>query len=129
MRRSLFVGTSVFFVCVSIFAGTVQQRLLRDRSFKLYAVIFRITQAPSGSVTNVQLAGAHDVRWEHEHPGISRQAQIDIPKAYLAAATKKIRATRYSLLKHTGKPEESYVGFYYAPTLGDRLIVDVTEPE
>jgi hypothetical protein len=61
--------------------------------------------------------------------GVSKRAQVAIPKTYIVAATKKIRATRYSLLKRSGKPEESYVGFYYAPSLGDRLIVDVTERE
>src|SRR5438477_9990028 len=99
--RSLSIFTGVFIVCQSALGGTVQQRLLNDRTFKLFAVIFRITQAPNGSVTDVQLAGTHDVRWEHEHPGVSKRTQVAIPKTYIVAATKKIRATRYSLLKHS----------------------------
>ena len=95
----------------------------------MYAVIFKITQAPDGSVVDVQLASTHDVRYEHEHPREKRSAPGSVPKKYLAAATKKIRGTRYSLFKHNGKPEASYVGFYYAPKLGDRVIVDLTERE
>ena len=128
MRASV-IGIAAFLICTSTFAGTIQQRFLRDRSFALYSVIFKITQAPSGSVTDVQFASTHDIRYEHEHPGEKRPARIPIPKSYLAAATKKIRATRYSLLKNNGRPEDSYAGFYYAPQLGDRVIVDVTEPE
>jgi hypothetical protein len=127
--RTLVVCLGALLMCGSIIAGTVQERFLGQRTFKLYAVVFKITQAPDGLVTDVQLAGAHDIRWEHEHPGVSRRVPIDIPQRYIAAASNRIRATRYALLKHSGKSETSYVPFYYAPALGPRLIVDVHEPE
>jgi len=127
--RTVVVCLAVLIVCGWATAGTVQDRFLGDRTFKLYAVVFKLTQAPDGSVTDVQLAGAHDIRWEHEHPGMSKRVPIEVPKRYIAAASKKIRATRYSLLKHSGQPETSYVPFYYAPSLGPRLILDVREPE
>ena len=127
--RIFVMGLAALVVCGATIAGTVQDRFLGERRFKLYVVVFKLTQAPDGSVTDVQLAGAHDIRWEHEHPGISKRVPIDIPQRYIAAATKRIRATRYSLLEHTGKPETSYVPFYYAPALGARLILDVREPE
>jgi hypothetical protein len=107
----------------------VQLRFLHDRSFTLYVVVFRITQSADGAVTDVHFDAVYDVRYHHEHPGTKKMAQITIPAAYLAAADKKIRKTRYSPLRHTGRPEQGYVPFYYAPRLGDRVIVDVSEPE
>src|SRR5215212_487821 len=98
--RALFVVVNVVLACASTFGGTVQDRFLRDRAFPLYSVVFKITQAATGSVTDVQLASTHDIRYEHEHPGAKRPAPMPIPKSYLAAAIKKIRGTRYSLLKN-----------------------------
>jgi hypothetical protein len=128
--RTLLAAIAVLLLFRLAVAGTVQQRLANDRTFKLYVATFKITQAPDGSVTDVQLAPAVDVRWQHEHPRAPvRPVQVSIPRTYIAAAVKKIRAKRWSLFKHSGKPENFYTYFYYSPQLGDRVIEDVHEPE
>jgi hypothetical protein len=128
MRILAFVA-AIFSFAASIIAGTVQQHFLRDPSFKLYSVTFRITQAPGGSVIDVHVGKVYDIRYMHDHPGVDKPAPISVPKRYIEAAIKNIRETRYELRKHSGKPQDSYVALLYAPALGDRVIVDVKEPE
>ena len=126
----LLTAVTVLLLCRLVVAGTVQQRLASDPAFRLYVATFKITQAPDGSLTDVRLAPAVDVRWQHEHPRAPiTPAQVNIPKTYIAAAVKKIRAKRWPLFKHSGKPENFYTYFYYSPQLGDRVIENVHEPE
>jgi hypothetical protein len=128
--RTLLAAIIVLLLLRLAVAGTVQQRLANDRAFKLYVATFKITQAPDGSVTDMQLAPAVDVRWQHDHPKAPiRPARVSIPRTYIAAAVKKIRAKRWPLFKHSGKPENFYTYFYYSPQLGDRVIEDVHERE
>jgi hypothetical protein len=124
------VVITALLVCHAAPAGTIQQRLLKDRAFKLYAITFKITQAPDGSTIDVRPASVViDVRWRHEHPDQTRQEHVTLPKAYIAASVKKLRATRWPLYKHSGRPEDFYTYLYYSPQLGDRVIEDVHEPE
>jgi len=128
--RTLLAAITVLLLCRLAVAGTVQQRLANDPAFKLYVAIFKITQAANGSIMDVQLAPAVDVRWQHEHTTApTRPVQVSIPRTYVAAAVKKIRAKHWSLFKHSGKPANFYTYFYYSPQLGDRVIEDVHEPE
>jgi hypothetical protein len=128
--RMLLAAISVLLLCRVAVAGTVQQRLARDPGFKLYVATFKITQAPDGSVTDVQLAPAVDVRWQHEHPRAPiTPAHVTIPRTYIATAVKKIRGKHWPLYKDSGKPENFYIYFYYSPQLGDRVVEDVHEHE
>jgi hypothetical protein len=128
--RALFGAIVVLLLCRVAGAGTIQERLANDPAFKLYVATFKITQAADGSITDVQLAAAVDVRWQHEHPNAPvKAAQVNIPKTYVAVAVKKIRAKRWSLFKHSGKAENFYTYFYYSPQLGSRVIEDVHEAE
>lgn len=128
--RALLVGVSFLLLCSSAFAGTVQQRLLNDPTFKLYVAIFKVTQAPDGSITDVQLTPAVDVRWQHEHPRAPiTPVKINIPTRFVTTAVKKIRAKHWPLYKHSGKPETFFTYYHYSPQLGDRVIEDVHEPE
>ncbi|HEX7517355.1 MAG TPA: hypothetical protein VF345_08730 [Chthoniobacterales bacterium] len=128
--RTPLTAITVLLLCRLAVAGTVQQRLANDPAFKLYAAIFKITQAANGSITDVQLTPAVDVRWQQEHPTAPpKPVQVSIPKTYVAAAVKTIRAKRWPLFKHSGKPETFYTYFYYSPQLGNRVIEDVHGPE
>jgi len=126
--RTLIVGIALLLLCGLAVGATVQQRLVNDRAFKLYVAIFKVTQAPNGSRTDVQLDGAVDVRWQHEHPKAPMtRVQVNLPKPYIATAAKKIRAKHWPLYKHSGGPEDWYTYFYYSPQLGDRVIENVHE--
>jgi hypothetical protein len=128
--RTLLVGLSFLAVCRSGIAGTVQQRLVNDPTFKLYVAIFKVTQAPNGSITDVQLTPSVDVRWQHEHPKAPiASVKIDIPKRFVATAVKKIRAKHWPLYKHSDHPESFFTYYYYSPQLGERVIEDLHEPE
>jgi hypothetical protein len=128
--RTLLAAISVLLLCGVAVAGTVQQRLAHDPAFKLYVTTFKITQAPDGSVIDVQLSPAVDVRWQHEHPRAPiTAAHVSIPRTYIAAAVKKIRAKHWPLYKHSGKPENFYTYYYYSPQLRDRVIEDIHEHE
>ncbi len=126
----ILVVTTALLMCYSARAGTIQQRLLKDRAFKLYATTFKITQAEDGSTIRIQPADVViDVRWQHEHPDRTPQEHVMLPKTYIAAAVKKLRARRWPLYKHSGKPEAFYTYLYYSPQFGGRVIEDVHEPE
>jgi len=128
--RTLLAAITVLVLCGVAVAGTVQQRLVSDPAFKLYVAIFKVTQAADGSVADVQVTPSVDVRWQHAHPTADpRPVNVKIPKTYVAAAVKRIRAKYRSLAKHSGKPGPFYVYFYYSPQLGDRVIEDVHERE
>jgi hypothetical protein len=128
--RALLVGISILLLCNSAFAGTIQQRLENDRAFKLYVAIFKVTQAPNGSLTDVQPTPSVDVRWQHDHPKAPiTPVNVSIPKTYVATAVKKIRAKHWPLYKHSGKPETFYTYYYYSPQLGDRVIENVHEAQ
>jgi hypothetical protein len=128
--RALLVAGSILLLCRSAFAGTVQKRLENDLTFKLYVAIFKVTQAPNGSITDVQSTPSVDVRWQREHPQApTTPVKISIPKTFVATAVKKIRAKHWPLYKHSGKPESFFTYYYYSPQLGDRVIEDVHESE
>jgi hypothetical protein len=128
--RTLLAAITVLLLFRLAVADTVQQHLENDRAFKLYVATFKVTQAPDGSITDVQLAPVVDVRWQHEHPKAAMTpAQVTIPRRYFATAVKKIRAKRWPLYKRSGKPENFYTYFYYSPQLGDRVIENVHEHE
>src|SRR2546423_7898684 len=119
--RILLATIIVSLLCSAAVARTVEQRLAEDRAFKLYVAIFKITQAPDGSLTNVQLTPSVDVRWQHEHPNADpKPVHVNIPKTYVAAAVKRIRAKHWPLFKNSGKTESFYTYFYYSPQLGSR---------
>ena len=126
----LLVVITALLMCNSARAGTVQQRLLNDRAFKLYVTTWKITQAANGLTIDVQPADVViDARWQHEHPGQTRQEHVTLPKTYIAAAVKRLRVKRWPLYKHRGKPEAFFTYLYYSPQLGSRVIEDVHEPE
>ena len=128
--RTLLAAITVLVLCGAAVAGTVQQRLAGDPAFKLYVAIFKVTQAADGSVTDVQPTPSVDVRWQNAHPAADpRPVNVKIPRTYVAAAVKKIRAKYRSLATRSGKPEQSYTYFYYSPQLGDRVIENVHERE
>lgn len=127
--RILLVTITVLLLCRSALAGTVQQRLLNDRAFKLYVTVFKITLAPDGSVADIRPAGVVDARWQHEHPGQTRDEHVTLPKRYIAVAVKKLRSEHWSPAKHSGRSEYFFTYLYYSPQLGDRVIEDVHEPE
>jgi hypothetical protein len=80
-------------------------------------------------VTDVKLTPSVDLRWQQAHPTADpRPVNVKIPKTYVAAAVKRIRARYRSLAKHRDKPGP-FTYFYYSPQLGDRVIEDVHEPE
>src|SRR5207248_1023157 len=94
LMRAVIIVSGMLLLCGSVVASTIAQHFFRDPSFKLYSVIFRVTQAPDGSVTDVHFVEANDIRWQHEHPGAKMRQQIVIPQSYITGATKKARATR-----------------------------------
>jgi hypothetical protein len=128
--RVLIIGFALSVLCRLSAADTIAHRVKSDPAFKLYATIFKITQAPDGSLTDVQLAGTLDAGWQHEHPKAPlRRVQVNIPKMWLAKAAKKLRAKHWPLYKHSGKSEDWYTYLYYSPQLGDRIVEQVDEPE
>jgi hypothetical protein len=129
--RTLLSAITVLVLCRVAVAGTVQQRLASDPAFKLYVTIFQVTQASDGSVTDVKLTPSVDLRWQQAHPTADpRPVNVKIPKTYVAAAVKRIRARYRFLAKHSGKPDSSRI-FITRPSsaIGSlRMSMNVSRP-
>ncbi len=80
----------LFAAVTSVSAQTVRERLKRESDFKIYSVIFGVTATTNSTAPTVRLAKVTDPK-----SGTTDPVKVDVPDAYIKAATKKIEAKKY----------------------------------
>jgi hypothetical protein len=104
-------------------AQTVREHLKREPDFRIYSVIFGVTATTNSTVPAVRFAKVTDPK-----SGTTDAVKVDVPDAYIKAATKKIEAKHYEPQLKDGKPVEFFTYFYYVPGHSNVVVVDLDEP-
>jgi hypothetical protein len=116
-------------------AQTVRERLEKDPSFQIYAVIFGVTATTKSTPPAVRLAslgspskgrGKSDRR-SNQVISEADAAKI-IPDAWIKAAKKKIQAEPPKPKMKDGKPVEVFTYFFYVPGHPNVVVVDLDKP-
>jgi hypothetical protein len=116
-------------------AQTVRERLEKDPSFQIYAVIFGVTATTNSTPPAVRLAsigspskrrGKSDRR-SNQVISEADAAKI-IPDAWIKAAKKKIQAEPPKPKMKDGKPVEVFTYFFYVPGHPNVVVVDLEKP-
>ena len=106
-------------------AQTVKERLEKDPSFQIYAVVFGVTTTNSRPPA-VRLVQVGKIS---KRPGKSADAVMrDLPDAYIKAAKKKIQAEPPEPKMKDGKPVEVFTYFFYVPGHPNVVVVDLDKP-
>jgi hypothetical protein len=113
----------LFAAAASASAQTVRERLKNEPEFKIYSVIFGVTVTNNSTVPAVRLAKVTDPK-----TGKTDAVKVDVPDAYITAATKKIEAKKYEPKLKDGKPVEFFTYFFYVPGHSNVVVVDVDKP-
>jgi hypothetical protein len=107
-------------------AQTVRERLEKDPSFQIYAVIFGVTATTDSRSPTVRVVQVGKVS---KRPGKSADAVMrDLPEAYVKAAKKKIQAELPEPKMKDGKPVEVFMYFFYVPGHPKVVVVDLDKP-
>ena len=106
-------------------AQTVKERLEKDPSFQIYAVVFGVTTTNSRPPA-VRLVQVGKIS---KRPGKSADAVMrDLPDTYIKAAKKKIQAEPPEPKMKDGKPVEVFTYFFYVPGHPNVVVVDLDKP-
>jgi hypothetical protein len=104
-------------------AQTVKERWKNDPGFKIYPVILGVTATNNSKPPVVRLLSVGHLRGERE-----KGDKIDIPDAWIKAATKKIQAQPPEPKMKNGKSVEVFTYFYYVPEHPNIIVVDLDKP-
>ena len=107
-------------------AQTVSERLKKDPSFQIYAVIFGVTATSNSKSPTVRLVEVGTPRNERTKSG--NAPKIDLPDAWIKAAKKKIQAEPPKPKMKDGKPVEIFTYFFYVPEHPNIVVVDLDKP-
>src|SRR5215470_10559446 len=105
-------------------AQTVGERLKKDPSFQIYAVIFGVTATTNSTSPAVRLVSVGTPKVQ----GKSVDAASIIPEAWIKAAKKKIQAEPPKPKMKDGKPVEVFTYFFYVPEHPNIVVVDLDKP-
>ena len=126
LRLLRFAGLMLLLGSVaSASAQTVSERLKKDPSFQIYAVIFGVTATSNSTPPAVRLVQVGKAG----QAGKSADAMMrDLPDAWIKAAKKKIQAEPPKPKMKDGKPVEIFTYFFYVPEHPNIVVVDLDKP-
>jgi len=125
LRLLRFAGLMLLLGSVaSASAQTVKERLEKDPSFQIYAVIFGVTATTNSTSPAVRLVSVGTPKVQ----GKSVDAAKTIPDAWIKAAKKKIQAEPPKPKMKDGKPVEVFTYFFYVPEHPNIVVVDLDKP-
>jgi hypothetical protein len=107
-------------------AQTVKERLEKDPSFQIYAVVFGVTGTTDSRPPAVRLVQVGKI--SKQSGKSADEVMRDLPDAYIKAAKKKIQAEPPEPKMKDGKPAEVFAYFFYVPSHPNVVVVDLDKP-
>jgi hypothetical protein len=117
----LFLGS-----VASTSAQSVKERLEKDPSFQIYAVVFGVTATTNSRPPAVRLVQVGKI--SKQSGKSADEVMRDFPDVYIKAAKKKIQAEPPEPKIKDGKPVEVLTYFFYVPGHPNVVVVDLDKP-